>query len=217
MVAFPMRFSAPLLEVKRVLDDGSLGRIYCCNGTNQGQNPHRHRAWFVNRALAGGGALSDHTVHLVDVMRWFFGSEVSEVYAQVNEIMPSGGDVESAGLVSLRFENGSFATIDCSWSRPASYPTWGGLTLEVIGERGVISSDAFRQIFTIYPERSPGVRWDHWGSDSNQAMIEEFVAAIREHRPPRVTGWDGYRAVEVVAAAYESARRGQPVRIAAHP
>ncbi|MGH2400942.1 MAG: Gfo/Idh/MocA family oxidoreductase, partial [bacterium] len=81
--------------------------------------------------------------------------------------------------------------------------------------RGVISSDSFRQVYTIYHERSTDARWHYWGADTNQAMIHEFIAAIRERRPPRVTGQDGYRAVEVVAAAYESARRGQPVRIPA--
>lgn len=217
MTAFPMRFSAPLLEVKRVLENGTLGRIYCCAGTNQGKNPRHHREWFVKRALAGGGAVSDHTVHLADVMRWLFGSEVVEVYAQANEIMPSGGDVESAGLVSLQFENGIFATIDCSWSRPAAYPTWGGLSIELLGERGAISADAFRQTFAFYPQDSPQMQWHYWGSDSNQAMIEEFLSVIREHRTPRVTGLDGYRAVEVVAAAYESIRRGQPVRIEPSP
>ncbi|MBI2246435.1 MAG: Gfo/Idh/MocA family oxidoreductase [Armatimonadetes bacterium] len=215
MIAFPMRFSAPLLEIKRVLDDGRLGRIFCCNATNQGQNPRRHRAWFVQRSLAGGGAVTDHTVHLVDALRWLLGSTIEEVYAQTNEIMPSGGDVETAGLLSLRFRDGAFAAIDCSWSRPDSYPTWGGLAIELIGERGVIAADAFRQTLSRYPEQSPRVQWHYWGSDANQAMIEEFIASIRERRPPRVTGEDGYRALEVVVAAYESARVGQPVRIPA--
>jgi predicted dehydrogenase len=44
-------------------------------------------------------------------------------------------------------------------------------------------------------------------------MIAEFVSAIREHRGPAVTGTDGYRALEVITAAYESARTGQPVRL----
>ncbi len=50
-------------------------------------------------------------------------------------------------------------------------------------------------------------------ADMNQAMIDEFVAAIREEREPRITGVDGHRAVEIVAAAYESAQTGQPVRL----
>jgi predicted dehydrogenase len=46
-------------------------------------------------------------------------------------------------------------------------------------------------------------------------MLEEFVAAVREDRPPRVSGLDGYRALQVVQAAYASAQSGQPVRLAA--
>lgn len=214
MVAFPMRFSAPLLQARQAVEEGRVGKIACCIGTNQGQNPRRHRAWFVNKQLAGGGAIMDHTVHLVDVLRWYLRTEVTEVYAQTTGLLPGGdGEVETGGLLLLTLANGLFASIDCSWSRPASYPTWGGLALELIGERGVLRVDAFRQNLVIYPERSPAMQWQPWGSDANQAMMAEFVSAIREHRGPAVTGTDGYRALEVITAAYESARTGQPVRL----
>ena len=214
MPAFPMRFNAPLLEVKRALDNGRLGDLSCCVTTNQGQNPSRHNHWFVDKELAGGGAVMDHTVHLVDVLRWYLRSEVVEVYAQTTDLLPGGNaEVETGGLILLTFANGVFATIDCSWSRPASFPTWGGLTMEFVGGRGVLSVDAFRQNLMIYPERSPGITLRNWGSDANQAMIAEFVTAIQERRNPAVTGLDGYRALEVVVAAYESARKGQPVRL----
>jgi predicted dehydrogenase len=216
MVAFPMRFSAPLLQARHAVDDGRVGKIACCIGTNQGQNPRRHRAWFADKQLAGGGAVMDHTVHLVDILRWYLRTEVAEVYAQTTGLLPGGnGEVETGGLILLTLANGLFASIDCSWSRPAAYPTWGGLTLELIGERGVLRVDAFRQNLVIYPERSPAIHWQPWGSDANQAMMAEFVSAIREHRDPTVTGTDGYRALEVITAAYESARTGQPVRISA--
>jgi predicted dehydrogenase len=47
----------------------------------------------------------------------------------------------------------------------------------------------------------------------NQAMIEEFISAIRENREPAVTGEDGLFALEVVLAAYKSAQTNQPVRL----
>jgi predicted dehydrogenase len=214
MIAFPMRFSAPVLQARQAVDEGRVGKIACCIGINQGQNPRRNRAWFVNKQLAGGGAVMDHTVHLVDLLRWSLRTEVAEVYAQTTDLLPGGnGEVETGGLILLTLANGLFASIDCSWSRPASYPTWGGLALELIGERGVLRVDAFRQNLVIYPERSPAIQWQAWGSDANQAMMAEFVSAIREHRDPAVTGSDGYRALEVIAAAYESARTGQPVHL----
>ena len=44
MTAFPMRFSAPTIEAKKVLDSGALGTVYGCNTTNQGQLPRLHSA-----------------------------------------------------------------------------------------------------------------------------------------------------------------------------
>ena len=216
MTAFPMRFSAPLLEVKAKLDEGSLGQIYGCNTTNQGQMPIKHRRWFVDKQLAGGGAVMDHTVHLADVLRWYLNSEVVEVYAQTNHtqsVHVDTVDVETGGLIMLTFDNGTFASIDCSWSKPLNYPTWGGLTMELISERGLTVIDGFSQNLNIYNQRDESHYWTYWGSDANQGMINEFVAAIREPRSPTVTGEDGYKALEIALAVYASAESGQPVKL----
>ncbi len=214
MTAFPMRFSTPLIEVKARLDAGDFGQIYCFNATNQGELPRKHREWFVDKTLAGGGAVMDHTVHLVDIMRWFLEDEVSEVYAQINHICHATEvEVETGGLEMITFQNGTFATIDASWSKPPYWPTWGGLTFEMITERGAVLVDAFRQNLTIYRHEWQRAGLAYWGSDANEAMVGEFINAIREDRLPGVTGWDGYRAVEVTVAAYESAKTGQPIKL----
>ena len=214
MTAFPMRFSASLIAIKSRLDAGELGRVYAFNATNQGELPTKHRSWFVDKTLAGGGAVADHTVHLVDIMRWYLGSEVSEVYAQVNRIFHADEvEVETGALEVLTFQDGTFATIDASWSRPPYWPTWGGLAFEMITERGAVIIDAFKQNLTVYTHELERPVWSYWGSDANQAMVNEFVQAVRDNRPARVTGEDGLRAVEVVEAAYRSAQTGQPVRL----
>jgi predicted dehydrogenase len=214
MTAFPMRFSAPLLEIKARLDKGDFGDVYCFNATNQGELPTKHRTWFVDPGLAGGGAIIDHTVHLVDIMRWFTGSEVKNVYAKSNRIFHADEVlVETGALEMLTFDNHMFATIDASWSRPPYWPTWGGLTFEMVTQRGAILVDAFRQNLNVYREEWQRSNWAYWGSDMNHAMIHDFAAAIRENRPPRVTGVDGLRAVEATVAAYESDRTGQAVEV----
>jgi predicted dehydrogenase len=214
MTAFPMRFSTPILEVKKMLDANGLGQVYAINGTNQGECPKHLRAWFVDKHLAGGGALMDHIVHLADILRWTLKSDVTEVYAQSNDILYAGEtEVETGGLVMLTFASGTIATIDCSWSKPPYYPTWGGLSMELIGEKGLVTVNAFKQNLTVYAHSRKRPAYAYWGSDANQAMIDEFVAAIREQRPPRVTGEDGLRAVEIVAAAYESVKTGMPVTL----
>jgi len=214
MTAFPMRFSAPLLEIKARLDNGDFGDVYCFNATNQGELPTKHRAWFVDPELAGGGAIMDHTVHLVDIMRWFTDSEVESMYARSNKIFHADEvEVETGALEMLTFENGVFATIDASWSRPQYWPTWGGLTFEMVTQRGAVIVDAFRQNLNVYRHDWQRSNWAYWGSDMNQAMISDFAAAIRENRPPRVTGMDGLRAVEATLAAYESTRTGETVQV----
>jgi predicted dehydrogenase len=214
MTAFPMRFSAPLVEVKAQLDANALGRIYCFNSTNQGRMPVHERAWFVDKELAGGGAVMDHTVHLADILRWFLGSEVVEVYAQTNSILHADTvDVETAGLLMLTFADGTFASLDCSWSKPFNYPTWGGLTMEIISERGLTVVDGFSQNLNLFTQTPPTNNWAYWGSDANQGMVAEFVAALREGRETAVTGEDGYKALEITLAAYRSAAVGQPVRL----
>jgi len=214
MTAFPMRFSAPVREVKARLEAGELGQVYCFNAVNQGTQPGRLRAWFIDRELAGGGAVFDHTVHLADLMRWYLGSEVREVYAQTNRIIHADEvAVETGGLVMLTFENGVFASIDCSWSRPHFWPTWGGLGFELVTERGAVLVDAFRQNITVYRSDLQRPVWNHWGSNSDAAMIQEFLAAVHERRSPLVTGVDGLRATEIALAAYRSAESGQPVQV----
>lgn len=214
MPAFNLRFSAPLLEIKARLDHGDFGDVYCFNATNQGELPTKYRGWFVDPELAGGGAIMDHTVHLVDIMRWFLGSEVETMYARSNRIFHADEvRVETGALEMLTFENGAFATIDASWSRPQYWPTWGGLGFEMVTQRGAVIVDAFRQNLDVYRHEWQSSKWLPWGSDSNQAMIEEFVSAIREDRPPRVTGVDGLRALEATLAAYESDRTGQTVQV----
>jgi predicted dehydrogenase len=214
MTAFPMRFSAPLLEIKTRLDNGDFGDVYCFNATNQGELPTKYRNWFVDPELAGGGAIMDHTVHLVDIMRWFTGSEVKTVYARSNRIFHADEvEVETGALEMLTFDNDMFATIDASWSRPQYWPTWGGLTFEMVTQRGALLVDAFRQNLNMHRHEWERSHWAYWGSDMNHAMVSEFAAAIRENRQPRVTGVDGLRAVEATLAAYESDRTGMTVEV----
>ena len=214
MTAFPMRFSVPIVEMKSLLDGGRLGKVYGFNTTNQGQMPIAHRRWFVDKKLAGGGAVMDHTVHLADILRWVLGSEVTEVFAQTNRILHADTvDVETGGLLMLTFADGTFASIDSSWSKPLNYPTWGGLTVEIISERGIVGVDAFSQNLDVFNQKENSHTWAYWGSDANQAMVAEFVAAIREQRAPKVTGEDGYKALEIALAAYQSAATGVPVKL----
>lgn len=213
MTAFPMRFAPSAAAVRSAIQGGQLGRIYGVNGINHSEIPKAHRAWFADAALAGGGAVMDHVVHLADLLRWYFEAEVSEVYAEVDNLFyPNQVSVDTAGLLLLKLSNGVQASIDCSWSRPVWYPRWGHLKMEVVGEQGVAVMDSFAQYVTVYARnaaRNPS--WMGWGPDTNGAMLEEWISSIREKRAPSVSWNDGFQAMRVALAAYESARTHTPV------
>lgn len=213
--AFPMRFNAPAMEIHNLIMHGGLGTVYAINGTNQGECPHHHRAWFVDPVLAGGGAIADHTVHLADMFRWMLNTEPVEVYAEANHILYAdvAPDVETGGIVSLKLADGTIATIDCSWSKPPYYPTWGGLAMDVIGSGGLATMNAFQQNLTVYRHSAGRAAFSGWGSNADRAMLEDFTAALRGEKSRGASGVDGLRAVAVVMAAYDSIRTGKPVRL----
>ncbi|HWQ15292.1 MAG TPA: Gfo/Idh/MocA family oxidoreductase [Roseiflexaceae bacterium] len=210
-IAFPVRFAPPVVRLRALLRDGSLGQVYSLKTTNHGRMPG---GWFVDRALAGGGAVIDHTVHVIDLLRWFFDAEVTEVYAEVGEsLLHEGLGIDDAGLLSFTLSNGAYGTLDTSWSRPASFPTWGDVTIEVVAERGWARLDAFKEQLAVYSDRTGTAQWVPWGENIDLGLMRDFVAMIAEGRAPSITGQDGLRALEVALAAYESAASGQPVRL----
>ncbi|GAB4446218.1 MAG: Gfo/Idh/MocA family oxidoreductase [Anaerolineae bacterium] len=214
MTAFPMRFHPAAVAVKASLDRGEMGAIRCCNCTNQGRNPDNLRPWFTQKALSGGGAAIDHIVHVADLLRWYMGAEVVEVYAEIDNLFYKGEiDVDSAGLVMMTFDNGVFASLDCSWSRPRFYPIWGNVKIDLICARGLLRTDYFIQNLKVYRGDTKQLELQSWASNADQVMVDEFVASIREGRAPAVTGEDGLKAAEVTLAAYRSAETHQPVRL----
>ncbi len=211
-IAFPVRFSPPIQNLKTMLDAQKLGRIFSAKCTNHGSMPG---GWFTDKNLAGGGAVIDHTGHVIDLLRWFWQTEVTEVYAEVgHSLLHPGLGIDDVGLLSFSLANGIYGTLDTSWSRPKSYPTWGDVKIEVLGEFGLIQVDTFRQDLALSSEQTGKTSWVPWGSNADLGLIKNFVDLIQSGREPFISGEVGLRTLEVALAAYESAQTGKPVKTA---
>ena len=208
--AFPVRGSPAVMALKEAIAAGSLGRIRAVRATNPGQYPGR---WFGDKQAAGGGAVMDHTVHAADAIRWLLEEEFVRVQAELGSFI-YGLEVEDCGLLTCDLAGGAFASIDCSWSRPQTFPTWGGVTLHVVGEKATVDIDVFRQALTHYDDAAGRARLVGWGDDLTVRMVAAFVEAILAGRPIPIDGVDGLRALEVAIAAYRSAETKRPVAIA---
>ena len=102
-IAFPCRYIPAVRRAKEAVESGQIGRIIGIKGTNHGSMPG---GWFTQKEKSGGGAVMDHTVHVVDLWRWFLKSEVVEVYAESDTLMHQI-EVDDCGILTLLLITGS--------------------------------------------------------------------------------------------------------------
>ncbi|MDP9352270.1 MAG: Gfo/Idh/MocA family oxidoreductase [Chloroflexota bacterium] len=209
--AFPVRHSGPAFEMRDAVQSSTLGQVLMIRGTNRGTNPG---GWFVDPALSGGGAVTDHTVHVADVVRFITGEEITSVYAEADTSFYPDLPVEDCALLIMELSGGGFLSLDPSWSRPnKAFPTWGDVHMQLTGTGGVATFNYGAQHNKLYSNTRVRAAEPGWGDNPDALMIEDFLAAIRDNRPPLATGEDGLRAVEVVEAAYSSIHSGMPVPV----
>lgn len=208
MTAFPCRFSPAWQAIKARVQKGEIGKIKAINATNRGTCPG---LWFTDPELSGGGAMIDHVVHVADLLKDLFGEEPSSVYAQTGNNV-YGRESDDTAMVTLEYPNGAFVTLDSSWSRPASFKTWGDVTMKIVGESGVLNLDLFGQGIDVYRNDAKVSHASFgYGSDLDGSMVEAFVCACLDDAPIPVTLEDGLAAVSVPLRAYESVTSKQPV------
>lgn len=199
-IAYPVRYSAPIRDLKQAIDASELGDIVAIRSTNRGQNPG---GWFIDEQLAGGGAVLDHTVHMVDIMRWYLNSEAVEVSAFANRYFTEL-DTDDAGIMTIVFENGVVASHDASWSRFPQFPTWGDVMIEVIGTKATRKVDVFNEKLNVYSKNQKSLTHLYSGNDTDFDLIVDFLKAIENEKKPLISGYDGLKSLEIALKAYAS-------------
>lgn len=209
MTAFPCRYLPGVVRAKHAIERGEIGDILAIKGYNRGTMPG---GWFVDPSQSGGGAILDHTVHVMDLIRWMTGCEPASVYA-TGDTLFHPIEVEDAGLVHVTLQNGILCVIDTSWSRSRSYPYWGDVKMDIIGTQGVLHLDAFAEVNEIYSDSADRARWNYWGENMNRLMLKDFVDHLLDGHPVPVSGEDGLQAAKVALAAYASIRARQTISL----
>jgi predicted dehydrogenase len=209
MTAFPVRYSPAIQNARELIAAGTAGRIMAGVTTNHGTMPS---GWFLEIGKSGGGAVMDHTVHVVDLLRWLLDDEVAEVYAEYGTRLHDIA-IDDVGQLLLRFRKGAVISLDTSWSRPKTYPTWGDVLLDLHGEKSNIRINCFPQQMHFFDDSANRHSGFNAGENLDSLMIAEFLSAVAENRAPLTSGEDGLRALEVALAAYAAGREGQVQRL----
>jgi predicted dehydrogenase len=208
MVALPVRFGQSLVRARQLVTSGAIGDPIAARGTNHGQFPG---GWFGSRADSGGGALQDHVVHLSDALCWLLDDQVTHAYARASQVMHPDNDVEDCGVVTLDFASGVFASIDSSWSRPESFPTWGDVWLEIVGTKGRIRIDPMATHLDVFDDSVGKLRHVGYADDDMTLELVRSFLDFAEHRPHAapVSFAEGVHASDVVLASYASVASGR--------
>jgi UDP-N-acetyl-2-amino-2-deoxyglucuronate dehydrogenase len=217
------RFDPDVIEAKRLLDGGALGRLVLGEASTKW---YRTQAYYESAAWRGthamdGGSLMNQGIHYVDLLRWFMGpvTEVTALCAtQTHQI-----EVEDTALASLRFSSGAVGTIVAS---TAVFPGFAQ-RLEITGTEGTVTIEdgaiVRRALGSAGHEPAGG---PHAGETavaasnpaavaaaSHAAQLADLLAAIEEGREPAVSGEAGRAALEIACAVYESSRAGRAVTL----
>ncbi len=207
-VFFQDRLKPDVVEMKRRIDAGDLGTPLLATGEVKWFRPPEYYAgsrWRGTFALDGGGALMNQGIHTVDLLLHLLGpvTRVAGLVAtRFHHI-----EVEDTATAMLEFENGAMGTIDVTTAAAPGRPrrlqvvgSAGSLVLEGDHLQGAGATSAENASSPVVTDVTPHVR-----------IIEDFVDAVRNRRPPVCDGRDGRRSVEVVEAVYRSAREKRPI------
>ncbi|HLZ70265.1 MAG TPA: Gfo/Idh/MocA family oxidoreductase [Dehalococcoidia bacterium] len=213
MVAHNLRFQPLFAAARRELAADAIGRIFSARGVFGHAGPDGARGatsdWFWREDAAGGGALLDLGIHMVDILRWFVGEPVVDVMAMTARVQkPTFADDNA--LVLLCFAGGALATMQASWTaRPGV-----DRLVTVQGERGrlVLDPAAAQPLLLLYSDGAGQRSAAAPPSDSADSLYAHFVRAVREGVHPISDGAEARASLAVVLAAYDSARGGKAVR-----
>ncbi len=156
--------------------------------------------WRMNPGLSGGGYLYDTGSHLLDSILWTTGLTPTAVTCEMDFVEDN---VDGRAHVTIRFEEGTTASVTCSGETPCMREhihLWDETGATYLDSKDWEANELV-EIDAESGEHRP--RLDH-GSLPNKA--EAFVEAVLSGREPPATALDGLRVTAVTEAAYESAR-----------
>ena len=217
------RWDPGMVQLKRAVEEGKLGRLIIGDAYvkwYRTQPYYDSGGWRGTWKLDGGGCLMNQGVHTVDCLQWIMG-EVKSVTAQMALLAHQNIEVEDVIHVILKFKNGAVGSITAS---TAVYPGMDE-RLEITGTEGTMVMNKNRiTLCEIMGEKkgaAQAVQDRGSGSADPQAItneghvaqITDFCRAILLDREPQIAGEEGRRPLEIILAAYESARTGKTVRL----
>lgn len=213
-MAMNLRFHAGPIALKRLVEEGELGRILfarACFGQDLRlwRPGTDYRQTYSARAALGGGILLD-AIHEIDELLWLLGPARS-VSAELAHASDLEIDVEDLALAAVGFESGALGALDLNFFEPAYRRSCLLVGLQAVADwdwvRGTVAVRYRNEKVSEFPAATDP-------EDAYRAELSDFIGAVEDDRLPRTTLAEGVAAVEVVEAAKRSAAEGRRIELA---
>jgi predicted dehydrogenase len=206
MSAHNQLFTPALIEIKRMIDAGELGRIYRIYSQDAFLAPKEafKDKWRARVKTQGGGELIDTGYHPTYRLLYLAGADIAEVRGTMARfVQPIQG--EDTASVQVRFKNGVIGEIFTSWAMPRPYGTHH---LHVMGELGELfgTDNLVYHLPTGFKTPSektlPNVQSFH-------EQMRCFADCIRTGQRPPHGAEEGQQVLQVILKASENAEGWQ--------
>lgn len=212
-------------RLKQAIEEGRLGRPHYGSAIVPWFRSEEYYSdgWHGTKALDGGGALINQSIHYIDLLIWMLG-EPKQVFGWAENLGHKRLEVEDCASAVVKFESGAHGIVQGTTCTYLGHPH----RLEIHGSKGnvVIAGDeiALWEIEGEETERNPGAGRAGGSADPKMGMLGEAVtahaeqigdllAAIDEGRQPRLNGREARRAVELIMAIYKASETGEVVSL----
>jgi predicted dehydrogenase len=220
-VGYNWRFQPALVEAKRMLGDGRLGKLLHIEGNFCGPSAYRFALehWRHDREEVPAGGMTGRGVHVVDAML-YLGGHIDTVFAQSERLVLESGADDTTSML-FRFAGGATGYLG---TVIATAETW---RMQVFGSNGWVEVGDVEHLHTwsmkaAFVDRANPMRkappevLGFPQTSTERAELEHFARAALARRPVAVPGGDEVHNVAILEAIVRSARDGRRIPVERH-
>jgi len=214
------RYNPTLQLLKKAISDGRFGKIHMVNINVFWTRPQEYydQAKWRGTWEFDGGAFMNQASHYVDLLDWLVGP-VEKIQAMVSTTRKI--EVEDTGIMNVKWRQGTLGSVNVTM---LTYPKnlEGGIT--ILGESGsvILGGVALNEIkhwdFEDAEEYDNTIFESNYDTDSvygfgHYLYYENMIKSFTDDNHPVIDGREGLKSLEILIAAYLSARDGKTISL----
>lgn len=215
------RRNSTLQLLKKAVTENRFGRIYMVNMNVFWARPQEYydsAKWRGTWEL-DGGAFMNQASHYVDLIDWLIGP-VEKIQAMTGTLARNI-EVEDSGVLNIKWRNGAIGSMNVTM---LTYPKNFEGSITILGEKGTVRVGGLAVNEIQHWEFEDQRDYDKQIMDANYQTTSLYgfghplyyknvIDVFREGVEPETDGREGLRSLEVIIAAYLSARDGKTVSL----